>query len=194
MTAMPTPAEINVRSTSPRKINDALRALVEYLGLAPATAVLLKYSRPTAFTPAMSMCHFNVWVQTIHNGGNVQPGWLLWEDPRIGFCEAEFHAVWVSPEGRLVDVTPRRDQEKRVMFVPDPTRTIRLTDIAGRPGIHTFENVQVLAGGLKNPLRPLTAAIEDVSFLHANGLWRPRDEPERTPNGLVGIPQGAIDL
>ena len=37
--------------------------------------------------------------------------------------EAEFHAVWKSPEGKLVEVTPKPHREVRILFVPDPRRT-----------------------------------------------------------------------
>lgn len=33
--------------------------------------------------------------------------------------EAEFHAVWASPTGELIDVTPKNRQVCRVLFLPD---------------------------------------------------------------------------
>lgn len=35
--------------------------------------------------------------------------------------EAIFHAVWESPDGRTVDVTPQGIPVARVMFIPDPS-------------------------------------------------------------------------
>lgn len=37
--------------------------------------------------------------------------------------EAEFHAVWVSPEGQYVDITPKPHGEATILFVPDARRT-----------------------------------------------------------------------
>lgn len=57
--------------------------------------------------------------------------------------EAEFHAVWLSPESSFVDVTPAI--VPRILFLPDPARTyegqqvnnIRVA-LADNPLIHEF--------------------------------------------------------
>jgi uncharacterized protein YecA (UPF0149 family) len=43
------------------------------------------------------------------------------ENPQVSL-EAEFHACWVSPEKKIIDITPKRDNEKRVLFLPDSKR------------------------------------------------------------------------
>ena len=48
-------------------------------------------------------------------------GWAIWEWPGV-FIEAEFHAVWASPEGQLVDFAPRSLRSSHVVFLPDPSR------------------------------------------------------------------------
>ena len=55
------------------------------------------------------------------NGGSSAIGWSLWELPEL-FIEAEFHAVWKSPEGALVDISPKTEPTKRILFLPDPSR------------------------------------------------------------------------
>lgn len=52
------------------------------------------------------------------NGGNRLLGWSLWEFPGV-FVEAEFHAVWESPSGQLLDVTPKDRPVERILFLPD---------------------------------------------------------------------------
>ncbi len=54
------------------------------------------------------------------NGGRIQFGWAIWYLPGI-LMEAEFHAVWISPEGDLIDISPRPIQFKEIMFLPDPS-------------------------------------------------------------------------
>jgi hypothetical protein len=162
---------VRLRPTAPKKINASLRALIAHLGLEETATQLLKYSAPSGFTPEVSMCHFNVWAQMDRLGGSAQPGWLLWQDTAHHFCEAEFHAVWVAPDGRLVDLTPRRDREKRVMFLPDPTRAITLTEGDGRPAIKTYLNVKLHAGCLIEPLRSVVGVLANEAFLRAHGQW-----------------------
>ena len=54
-------------------------------------------------------------------GGSVQYGWHIWIWPAV-LIEAEFHAVWRTPEGELVDISTPPDYASRVLFLPDPDR------------------------------------------------------------------------
>ena len=62
-------------------------------------------------------CFANVKKTIELRGGGRQFGWIVWkhEDHMI---EAEFHAVWLSPDGMFVDVTPH-DGQDRVVFIVD---------------------------------------------------------------------------
>ena len=44
-------------------------------------------------------------------------GYAFWKNQVL--LMAEFHAVWVSPDGRLVDVTPAAEGERDVCFAVD---------------------------------------------------------------------------
>jgi hypothetical protein len=69
-------------------------------------------------------CFFNVADEVALRGGNIQYGWIIWEFPTI-LLAAEFHAV-LEREGRLLDITPKRDGEERILFLPDSTRKYEL--------------------------------------------------------------------
>ena len=53
--------------------------------------------------------------------GAMVTGWAVWERPKV-FIEAEFHAVWQSPSGELLDLTPRPLMSSHILFLVD-TRT-----------------------------------------------------------------------
>jgi hypothetical protein len=55
-------------------------------------------------------------------GGDIVYGWNLIESLRGVMIEAEFHAVWVSDEGRLLDVTPKQlsGMDSVTVFLADP--------------------------------------------------------------------------
>jgi hypothetical protein len=55
-------------------------------------------------------------------GGSLQPGWAVWEFADA-LIEAEFHAVWRSPEGELVDIAARPGGEQTILFVEDARRS-----------------------------------------------------------------------
>jgi len=63
-------------------------------------------------------CFNNVEEKISIDGGKLQYGWTIWEWPHI-IIEAEFHAVWVNSDGKLIDITPKPDGEKKILFLPD---------------------------------------------------------------------------
>ena len=105
--------------TTPRKITDRVRQLCNqidrtqkprYVAVRPE-----EYARETD-------CFFNVDEKIQREGGRRQLGWTIWEMKNV-FLEAEFHAVWQSESGQLVDITPKKDGERRILFQPDSIRT-----------------------------------------------------------------------
>jgi hypothetical protein len=68
-------------------------------------------------------CHLNVAHRVQHHGGERVFGWMIWTGPM--FTEGEFHSVWRSPDGELLDITPRADGEKFILFVPDPKTKVQ---------------------------------------------------------------------
>ena len=49
------------------------------------------------------------------------PGWQFYHTPY--WLEAEFHAIWKSPTGVLIDITPSEPESKQNLFVSDTNRT-----------------------------------------------------------------------
>jgi hypothetical protein len=82
------------------------------------TAIYLPY---TDVGGAKGLCHDNIKALVEQAGGSAQFGWLIWQDHNHAL-DAEFHCVWRSPAGDLVDVSPRLDDCKFVLFLPDPVR------------------------------------------------------------------------
>lgn len=54
-------------------------------------------------------------------GGQPVFGWCIWEWPGV-MWNAEFHCVWESPIGELLDITPKPQFEREIVFVPDRSR------------------------------------------------------------------------
>jgi len=137
---------IKFHSTSPKKVNLAVKDIARRMEIKADEALLLKVHQPKDFDPEPQNCFFNVWVQMNYEGGGRQHGWLIAQDCAKDFIEAQFHAVWVSTDGKFVDVTPRIDGEKRAMFIPDYAREICLSNLNGRPAILTYDNFRVFQG------------------------------------------------
>ena len=54
-------------------------------------------------------------------GGHAVYGWQAWEWRGL-FLEAEFHAVWLTPDGQLRDITPKPAPVAMIAFLPAPDR------------------------------------------------------------------------
>src|SRR5688572_11887872 len=63
-------------------------------------------------------CFYNLPDHIKKHSGSTQYGWTIWQCANL-FVEGEFHAVWVSPKGEWIDITPKADGETRILFVPD---------------------------------------------------------------------------
>lgn len=66
-------------------------------------------------------CFRNVERFIRRNGGEICYGWQIWEWPDI-MIEAEFHSVWISPNGDLRDITPKARGVDQILFLEDPVR------------------------------------------------------------------------
>lgn len=66
-------------------------------------------------------CFENVQKKISTEGGDIVYGWSIWLCPDF-FIEAEFHAIWRSPEGIHIDTTPQDDGTQQILFVSDKTR------------------------------------------------------------------------
>lgn len=106
----------SVRPNTPaRPLSDAV--LLHCKRLSTATSVLMPF-RFTDERYRAAYCHLNVMHAVRTGGGERVFGWLVWELPGR-LVDAEFHVVWRTPGGELVDLTPRADGEPEVLFVPD---------------------------------------------------------------------------
>lgn len=51
-------------------------------------------------------------------GGSMLLGWQIWKT--LFLIEAEYHAIWQSPIGEMLDITPKDIPVSRILFLPDP--------------------------------------------------------------------------
>ena len=63
-------------------------------------------------------CFFNVKAKVEKDGGKIQFGWAIWEWPNV-MIEAEFHAIWISPQNTPIDITPNAANMQKILFLPD---------------------------------------------------------------------------
>lgn len=95
-------------------------------------------------------CYGNVEDYVKKNGGKIEYGWIIWEIPNT-YIEAEFHAVWVNNKGEYIDITPKEDGEKRILFLKDSGRKFigELIDNIRKPLVDKAETRTMVAVGKK---------------------------------------------
>lgn len=71
------------------------------------------------------------------NGGQAVLGWNIVELTGI-WLEAEFHAIWRSPDGELLDLTPREFPQSQYLFLPDDEQPYEGTQVESK--LHPLTN------------------------------------------------------
>jgi hypothetical protein len=104
-------------TTTPRAISPPVASLCR--DISPDHSPAWAQVKPES-SAVIEECFSNVSAKVASDGGSILYGWLVWEWHRV-FIEAEHHAVW-EKDGRLLDITPHRNGETTVLFLPDPTR------------------------------------------------------------------------
>jgi hypothetical protein len=122
---------LGIRPTTPAFVSQDIEKLCRQID--PSTEPVYIRVQPELWCE-MNQCFDNAARYEREHGGCVQYGWLIWEMPRL-LVEAEFHAAWLSPDGSLIDVTPKVDGESQVLFLPDSNRAYdgTLVDNVRRP-------------------------------------------------------------
>ncbi|MFP1742147.1 hypothetical protein [Lonsdalea quercina] len=110
--------KLRLKPKTPKKINSAVKKLINSLGInkipfyLPLTKV--DYSRA-------GYCFNNCEEYAKNNNVSVVYGWMIWEDRKSNFIEAEFHAI-INENGQYKDISPRVSNEEKILFVIDGTR------------------------------------------------------------------------
>ena len=104
----------NNPETTPVEITPAIRAFCDSLGGQPVRDVKVVDDPNGRY----GWCNDGVRLKVAADGGAPVYGWTIWEWPP-GLVTAEFHCVWQSPDGELLDITPKPQRETHILFVPD---------------------------------------------------------------------------
>jgi hypothetical protein len=103
------------RETIPNQITDKIMELCNQVvpGAIPVFIEVVPHDYAI-----INECFNNVDEMVRRNGGEKVNGWSVWQWANI-MVEVEAHAIWRSPSGRLIDITPHINQEKQILFLPD---------------------------------------------------------------------------
>ncbi len=88
--------------------------------IAPGQKPIYVLHSPIPGAP-LKACFTIVQQQVLTHGGRQITGWKMVEFTNVRL-EAEFHVVWESPDGDLIDITPQEHNFSRTLFLPDPSR------------------------------------------------------------------------
>jgi hypothetical protein len=150
-----------IRGTTPKKVNSQIKQIIDFLKLDYKEVTFLKLTKESKFIPELNNCHINNLVKMKLYGGSIVFGWLFYQDRINDFTEAQFHSVWCNENGKLIDITPREDKEKRVMFLPDKFRKIETKIYKTEPLVLTYDNIRLLNGQFQNGIKQVLGKVGD---------------------------------
>ena len=103
-----------LKATTPRKTSDEILSFCQSIRSDNSPDYVQVQPEEHAIA---NRCHTNVPTYIEEHGGSKATGWIIWEARY--WLEAEFHCNWLSPDGTLIDITPKDDRETRILFLPD---------------------------------------------------------------------------
>ncbi|AMO49469.1 SEC-C metal-binding protein [Enterobacter sp. FY-07] len=140
--------KLKLKPKTPKKINSAVKKLINSLGInnSPFYLPLTKvdYSRA-------GYCFNNCEQYAKNNKASVVYGWMIWEDRKSSFIEAEFHAV-INENGQYKDISPRVNNEDKILFVIDNSRN------SGRKesdSWYSWTNIKIFDGIVQENPKPI---------------------------------------
>jgi hypothetical protein len=111
---------IAVKPKTPKKINANVKALIKELGFGVGKPKYLNYTHRSP-TYRATYCFNNCEDEAENTVCEVVYGWMIWEDKKAEFIEAEFHSV-IKEDGKLIDISPRQTGEDKILFITDRDR------------------------------------------------------------------------
>ncbi|MGL5952468.1 MAG: hypothetical protein ACRCZ3_04975 [Providencia rustigianii] len=112
-------ANTKIRSKTPKKKTDkSVQNIIKKLNLTTTPTFI---SLTNTLNTKEGYCFQNCEQYVKTHGGKAIYGWMIWEDKKAKFIEAEFHAV-IKKNGQYIDITPRIDNDEKILFVEDNTR------------------------------------------------------------------------
>jgi len=104
-----------METTTPPTISDAV---LTFCGEITSAAMPEYIQVEPDHTGIHGECFSNVRDRVKSEGGSIVYGWTIWEWPGV-LLEAEFHSIWEDRDGARIDVTPKPDGERQILFLPD---------------------------------------------------------------------------
>ena len=99
---------------TPTEIDDDVKELISNIN--PGSTPVYLIVEPESFSQVKE-CFPTVEEKIKRDGGSSVIGWQIWKTDFL--VEAEFHAVWKSPQGELKDITPKQVPVSTILFLPD---------------------------------------------------------------------------
>ena len=111
--------------TTPPKVRLSIRMFLKKIGL-KSRPRFLEFTK-ISDNYLQKYCLSNCEAEQKTTGAQIVHGWMIWEDKKNKHISAEFHAV-IKNKNKLLDITPRADNEEKILFVPDNTKKAKRID------------------------------------------------------------------
>lgn len=154
--------------TTPKEVTEEITRFCE--SIVPGQKPVFVPVKPQSGAK-MSYCYTNVEQHIRQYGGQQVFGWTIWQSEAL--LNAEFHSNWLSADGDLIDITPKADREKQILFLPDPNTVWSGTSVPNRRHIRIDDTLirrfVEVCGGIENLLAK-SGPLSMYDMLRASSL------------------------
>ena len=117
--------EIKIKPKTPKKLSSLIKEFLKSVGITDKPIFLSYEKRDDEYI--VRECLTTCEVESSRTGSKIIYGWIVWQDKKNSFIEAVFHSV-ILENSRLIDITPREDNERVIMFVKDRNKVAKRFD------------------------------------------------------------------
>lgn len=135
------------KSTTPTEITAAIAGFCK--SVEPSETPIFVPVRPQrGCQHAECVLNLALWIPK--HGGKEQQGWTIWYIHNT-YVEGEYHSIWIDPQGNPIDITPKRDGETSILFLPSHKRVYKvgelLPDARRLPLVRSIETARLIKIG-----------------------------------------------
>lgn len=169
------------RVTTPRIITSKIKELCWSISKHEPVFVAVKVD-PSSL---INECFHNVEAYIEKHGGQRILGRSVWQRANV-LIEAEAHAVWKSPGGDMVDITPHTSEETSILFLADPEMKYDSNCIPNVRKALTLSPLVAEFINLYDERDRIAVESKENTFILSADMYRRMLEIERVFNQRVG--------
>lgn len=111
---------------TPNEITEEINNFIIKNIVSDPSPIFVKVAPPSWAKEKKCVTNVKKMLYDYKKGGTDLQGWIIWEWPKV-LIAAEFHDIWKSTQGEIIDITPHKQNVSDILFQIDPLRHVNLS-------------------------------------------------------------------